>query len=329
MLRAALIAMTALWSTPLVAACGGESYLTQLPQTQQDEVAAAVAATPNANGLVWEMTRGNERITLVGTMHIYDPRLARIFDQTLPTLQTADLLLVEATDAEMTAMQEAFVADPSLYLITDGPTLPDLLAPDVWSKVQDAATARGIPSFMVAQFQPWYLALTLGIPACAMADVAAGKQGLDHMMSEAAAQAGVPVAPLEDWNTLIDVLTGGSQEEQIDMMKLGLIDAADQQALFVAMLDAYFDEQVAAVWEISIIAARELSHLTAAEAAEQMLETQETLLNTRNRNWIPVIETALETNDTLVVAVGAAHLPGEVGLISLLTDKGWTAERME
>ena len=329
MLRAALLAITALWSTPVFAACGGESYLAGLPQAQQDDIAAVVAATPFAEGLVWELTKGDDRITLVGTMHIFDPRLTRLFDQTLPALQSADLLLVEATDAEMAAMQEAFAADPSLYLITDGPTLPDLLEPEVWAKVQEAATARGLPSFVVAQFQPWYLALTLGIPACAMADLAAGKQGLDHMLSEAAAAADVPVAPLESWDTLIDVLTDGSQEEQIDMMKLGLIDAADQQALFVAMLDAYFSEQIAGVWELSLIAARELSNLSEEEAAAQMVEAQETLLDTRNRNWIPIIEEATEVHDNIVVAVGAAHLPGEVGLLTLLTDTGWTAERMQ
>lgn len=329
MLRFALLALATLWSSAVSASCGGESYLDRLPQAQQDEIAAAVAATPYADGLVWELTRGEDTLTLVGTMHIFDPRLARLFDQVLPALQSADLLLVEATDAEMTAMQEAFAADPSLYLITDGPTLPDLLSPDVWAEVQEAANARGLPGFIVAQMQPWYLALTLGIPACAMADVAAGKQGLDHMLTTAATDAGVPSAPLESWDTLIAILTDGTQEEQIDMMKLGLIPAADQQALFVSMLDAYFSEKIAAVWELSTIAARELSNLSQDDAAAQMLAAQETLLNTRNRNWMPVIAEATDAHDDIVVAVGAAHLPGDVGLLSLLTADGWTAERLQ
>ncbi len=317
------------WSTQLSAACGGESYLERLSLTEQQSIADVVDATPYAEGLLWELTRDDQTLTVVGTMHIYDPRLARIFDQVLPALQNADLLLVEATDAEMSAMQEAFVADPSLYLITEGPTLPDLLAPEVWDKVREAAAARSIPGFMVAQMQPWYLALTLGIPACAMAEIAAGKQGLDHMLSSAAEEADVPTEALEEWNTLISILTDGTQEEQIAMMQMGLIAAEDQQALFVAMLDAYFQEEIAAVWEISMIAARDLSELTAEDAAEQMQQAQESLLDTRNRNWIPVIETAAAMHDDIVVAVGAAHLPGEVGLLSLLVAEGWTAERLQ
>ncbi len=329
MRRTVLSTLAALWTAPAAALCGGESYVSQLPAAQQAEIAAAVAATPFADGLVWTLTRGEDTLTLVGTMHIYDPRLARLFDQVLPAVQSADLLLVEATQAEMTAMQDAFAADPSLYLITEGPTLPDLLAPDVWAQVQEAANARGIPGFFVAQMQPWYLALTLGIPACAMAEIAAGKQGLDHMLTQAAEAAGVPAQPLESWDTLIAVLADGTLQEQIDMMKLGLISAEDQQAIFVSMLDAYFSEQIATVWEVSQIAARELSGLSAEDAAAQMLEAQEALLTTRNANWIPVITAATEIHDDIVVAVGAAHLSGNGGLLDLLTTAGWTATRSQ
>lgn len=328
MLRTALTALLLLTSPPAFAACGGDSYIDRLPQAQQDEIAKAIAATPYAQGLLWELTRGDQTLTLVGTMHIYDTRLTALFDKVAPTLRAADLLLVEATDAEMSAMQQALAADPSLYLITDGPTLPDLLAPEVWEQVKAAAAARNLPGFMVAQMQPWYLALTLGIPPCAMADLAAGKQGLDHMLSTAAAEADIPTQALESWDTLIAVLGDGTIDEQIAMMRMGLISPADQQAIFVTMLDAYFAEEIAIVWEISTIAAKDLSQLSEAEATAQMLDTQEVLLNNRNRDWIPVIEAAMSEHDTVVVAVGAAHLPGDMGLLALLRTQGWTAKRI-
>ena len=246
-----------------------------------------------------------------------------------PALKDADLLMVEATANEEAAMQEAFIANPNLYLINDGPTLPELLAPEVWEKVVQAATDRGLPSFFVAKFQPWYLSLTLGLPACAMAEIAQGVRGLDHMIIDAAEATDIPLQALEGWETLIEILTDGTQEEQIDMLRLSLIGAEDQQALFVSMLDAYFSEQIAQVWEISQVAARNLSGLSEEEAAAQMAETQELLLDRRNRNWIPVIEEATEDHDNIIVAVGAAHLPGENGVIALLEQTGWTVEQNE
>ncbi|NRB01575.1 MAG: TraB/GumN family protein, partial [Rhodobacteraceae bacterium] len=44
-------------------------------------------------------------------------------------------------------------------------------------------------------------------------------------------------------------------------------------------------------------------------------------------NWIPVVEAAFEDNTTVTLAVGAAHLPGEFGVLTLLEDKGWAISR--
>jgi uncharacterized protein YbaP (TraB family) len=329
MFRAALTALVTLTALPAFALCGGESYITQLSQPQQAAIYEATAATPYAEGLVWTATKADKTLTVIGTVHVYDARLETIRDFVLPRFADADLMMVEATADEEAAMQAAFIDNPDLYLINDGPTLPDLLAPDVWAKVVKAAEDRGLPSFFVAKFQPWYLSLTLGIPACAMAEIAQGKRGLDHMLIADAAAAGVPLQALEGWETLIDILTDGTQQEQIDLLRLGLIDAADQQALFVAMLDAYFAGQTAQVWEVSQIAARELTGMSAEDAAAQMAETQDLLLDRRNRNWIPIIEDAAAEHDNIIIAVGAAHLPGTSGVLSLLDAGGWEVQRRE
>lgn len=329
LLRAALTTLAACLALPVHAACTGDSFLAQLSDADQAEVAATTAATPFSEGLTWELTRDGKTLTVVGTMHVYDDRLAPLRDRVAEAVRTADLLLVEATAEEERAMQEAFAASPDLYLITDGPTLPDLLDPPIWDKVKEAASDRGIPGFMVAQMQPWYLSLTLGIPACAIAELAAGMRGLDHMLIAEAEAADVSLQALESWTTLIDTLSDSTQEEQIAALQLSLIDRADQRALYVAMLDAYFAEQTATVWTIGEIAGRTLTDLTAEEAAAQMAETQEILLTRRNRAWIPVIEAAAAGHDAIVVAAGAAHLPGEEGILALLADTGWSIARIE
>lgn len=45
----------------------------------------------------------------------------------------------------------------------------------------------------------------------------------------------------------------------------------------------------------------------------------------RNAAWIPVIEATEGT--TLVVAVGALHLPGETGILNLLQQQGYSLTR--
>ena len=324
MFRAALTTVFTLTALPTFAACSGDGYFDQLAPAQQAEITTAAAATPYGEGLIWTATKDDTVLTIVGTIHIYDPALEPIRDRVGPALASADLLMLETTDAEEAALQDALIADPGLYLINEGPTLPELLSPELWDQVAQAASDRGLPSFFVAKFQPWYLGLTLGIPACAIADIANEANGLDHLLMADAQQAGVAIAALEPWRVVFDLLSAGTQAEQIAQMQLSLIDATTHQALMVSMFDAYLAEQPAMVWEMSRVAATTLTDLTPQDAAIQMDAMQNALIDQRNLNWIPVIEAAAETHDHIVIAFGAAHLPGDLGVLNLLADAGWT-----
>jgi uncharacterized protein len=54
----------------------------------------------------------------------------------------------------------------------------------------------------------------------------------------------------------------------------------------------------------------------------------EVLLYNRNKNWVSKLA-GLINNQSLVIAVGAGHLPGEKGLINLLRLAGYRVEPME
>lgn len=57
-------------------------------------------------------------------------------------------------------------------------------------------------------------------------------------------------------------------------------------------------------------------------------ELWQQLLPDRNNAWLPKIETALHKKHNSLVLVGAAHLPGQDGLLQLLRNKGYTVEQM-
>ena len=52
------------------------------------------------------------------------------------------------------------------------------------------------------------------------------------------------------------------------------------------------------------------------------------LLNNRNKNWVKQMDTLLPAK-SLLFAVGAAHLPGEYGVINLLRKNGYTVTPMK
>lgn len=303
------------------ALCNQDSFLDRLSDTQRTELARASANTPYGKGVLWQAQRGDDLITIVGTMHIYDPRLAAIFDQVQSTVAQADILLVEATAKEEAEIQAAMARDPNMAFITDGPTLIDRLDPDVWAAVADAARARQVPPFMAAKMQPWFLSLTLAIPPCAMAELTQGRNGLDHMIMAEADARGVPMLALEPYTTLLDIMREGSFEDQVEALQMSLMAPDLHSEMFVAMLDAYFAQEIAMLWEASRLATAFVPGLDAETAAAQFAQTETALLSDRNHNWMPIIADNLRPKT--VVAVGAAHLMGETGILRLLENDGW------
>ena len=58
---------------------------------------------------------------------------------------------------------------------------------------------------------------------------------------------------------------------------------------------------------------------------EGIAEYEDLLLNTRNKNWIPVMGKMMLEQPTFF-AVGAGHLGGEQGVVSLLRKEGYTVK---
>lgn len=310
--------------TPLWALCSGDSYFDKLTPEQTVQLAAETAAIPFSKGISWTATREAVQMTLIGTMHINDNRLDALRQLVRDTVQSADLVLLEATPKEEAQVQAAIAENPALIFIEDGPTLPEMLDEETWEQVMTAVRAQGIPPFLAAKFEPWYLMMTLSIPKCAMADIAAGKRGLDHMIIADATTADVPMQALEPYDTLFTIFQDGDKEEQLDMLKLSLQNGGDQQAMFVALLDSYFAQDIGRLIALGRVAAETIPNLDPVEARKMVLETEEAIITTRNLAWMPVINAAANTHKNIVIAVGAAHLPDTSGLLKLLEADGWT-----
>lgn len=291
------------------------------------QLQAEAAAKPYGQGLYWTARKDGVELAIVGTMHLADPRHSNTLDRVASRLEQADVLLVEATMEDQAAMQAHMARNPDMMTITSGPTLPEQLEPDVWAQVSDAATARGIPGFMAAKMQPWFLSMTLSMPPCAMASMVAGEVGLDGMLMEQAAESGVAVQALEDWQDMLDLLSSGTFDEQLDALRMGLMGTDIQNAMIASLITSYFAEDMAYGWRLGHYTPALVPELDATLFAAQMVELEDALLNGRNHNWIPVIETAAQTHDRVFVAVGAAHLIGDDGILRLLENDGWTLTR--
>ena len=310
-------------SASLAQDCDAPDVRDRLSSAELAQFEAEVDKIPFAKGIIWTATRGDDTLTIAGSLHVPDPRLAPIRAALQAPLANADLLMLEATDQDQAAMQEEIARNTDIVLLPDNQTLIELLPADVWEQVSEMARKRGVPPFTIARLQPWLIGMIMGLPTCMMTELQAGGLGLDAMINQDANAIGLPVAPLEDWRDMLAMMSGAPLDEQLEFLTLSAFGQGIENEIFTSLLDLYFEGNVGAIWPLNAYVLPYIDGLDVERAQVVMDQQTELLLDVRNEQWIPVIETATETADDIVIVFGAAHLPGENGVLKLLENQGW------
>ncbi len=312
-------------ANPLQAACTGTDLRRTASPELLREVHDELTRTPYAKGLSWIATKDERRLHIIGTMHLNDPRHDALVAHMTPAIEHADAVLLEVNREDKARLNRALAETPSMVFITDGPTLIDRLPQEDWQHIAAQASAAGIPPFMAAKMRPWFLSLSLSVPQCArtIKDVT---DGLDAKLMQVAEAADVPTLSLEDPLRLFQMLDAAPLEEQVEELRSYIAMMGVGPDDFYTMVESYFDGEVQ---EYTLLQLKQFlaaeGEIPVTERQAQLDELLETLLYQRNRDWIPVIEAT--EGAQLVIAIGAAHLPGDQGVLALLEAEGYQIER--
>lgn len=302
--------------------CGTTDLIETLTPEERARLDALVAPHAFPVGNLWRAEKDGSTIVVAGTLHVPDVRLDALTARIDPFLRKADLLVLEASSEDEAGLAAMAATKPELFFITDGPTLIDLLSEEDWAKAEEQLAALGIPAFVAAQFQPWYMNLTLAIPPCALALVQSGAKGLDRQLEDIALASDVPVSSLDNVETLIRIFSDVPFEEQMDGLRLTLNTADEGNANTSTLIEAYFDGRTREGWEFGRI----MVDRAGIENGQELFdEVNTSLLVERNQDWEPLIHEMVEGKDA-VIAVGAAHLSGETGVLRALERAGYSVE---
>lgn len=315
------LAVVAALGSPAFASCQGSNLIAQMPAADQTRLQEAAAVHPFHQGNLWRATKDGEEVILVGTYHLSDPRHDQMMAKLTPYLDVASTVLVEAGPEEEAALMGKAAEDPTVFVMQDS-TLPALMEPEEWATLSEAMTRRGIPGFMAAKFQPWYISVLLAVPPCMMAEVQ-NAAGLDHLIIDAATERGIPLRALEPFDTVFKLFDTFPREDQVAMLRASLAVESQAEDYLATLADSYFAGDSRLIWELMRDISLGLPGYTPEEVEADLARMEDALLVTRNAAWIPVIEDAAKDGPVLA-AFGALHLPGTFGVPYLLQQRGWT-----
>jgi uncharacterized protein len=279
---------------------------------------AALAAQPVAatRSFLWRATKGQGVVYLVGSVHMLTADFYPLAPALDDAFKASDLLVEEADLAEMLSPTTQF----SLLqrgMLPAGQTLDKVVSPATIALVNAHASALGPGGAVdaVKQFKPWFLAMTLE----AMEWQKAGfdpQLGLDKHFYDRAQTEGKTVQGLETTEYQISLFDSMTAEQQERFLAETLKDLNKETASV---------NQLASAWKSGDVAGVERFVLQDLKSDPQVYQR---LLVGRNRNWMPKIEALFSRPRPAIVVVGAAHLVGPDGLVSLLKAKGYTLTQL-
>jgi uncharacterized protein YbaP (TraB family) len=141
----------------------------------------------------------------------------------------------------------------------------------------------------------------------------------DHLLQLIAAERGARVYALESAEEQVNVFDGMSMRLQVEMLRHSMRPIKRSKNEFERMVKFYLDSDME-----SILGSRAGRNLDVPEFARVL---DKRMLDIRNKNMVERMARRLAEGNALI-AVGAAHLPGRVGILNLLADKGYTFARV-
>lgn len=270
--------------------------------------------------IFWKVEKpGSDKVSyILGTHHFASLSVLDSLKNLPEALKGSDRLYGELDMAAMTAPESMMAMQQKLMAPADS-TLDKVLTPvqlDSVRTVWQQLTGGQAPIEMLYSMKPAALSTQIAaIMAMKLFPDLNPMEGLDKTMQDRAKALGKPVAGLETMDFQMDMLYGRPIAEQAKglMKTVGDFEGEEQRALELSQ--SYLAHDLERLHKVMI-------------EEESDPEDYERILYSRNDNWVKQLVEEMPQN-SLMVVVGAGHLPGERGVLEQLRKAGYTVSSAE
>jgi uncharacterized protein YbaP (TraB family) len=268
-------------------------------------LSAGLGFSQTPHTLLWQIS-GNglaKPSYLFGTMHVLCAEDARLSDSLRSVMAHCDEVYFEVNISDMTGMLAAL----KNMRMNDSKKLSDLLPPKDYERVKAYFTQHPpmLPFGMLERFKPMLVSALIeeNSMGCKTTD------GMELMIMKELHNK--PINGLETAEFQASLFDSIPYEQQAKDL-VNYVDSNEYNKKSTMELAAvYKDQDLDRIDSLS------------RKGDPGMSAYMDLLLYGRNRKWAAYLTTVLP-GKSLLIAVGAAHLPGENGVIDLLRKRGYT-----
>ena len=262
----------------------------------------------NNNTLLWQVSGNGLKHPgfLFGTFHLMCKEDIHFSNQLKEAIKSSDEIYMELDMDDPSTLLSAM-----LYMnMKDGKKLADLYTPEEYNKLQTYfADSLNTPIMLLQRAKPYFLVALL-YPKMMNCPSPAG---VEEELLKIAKEDKKEIKGLETMQFQASVFDSIPYEWQAKELLKNIDSFSVYKKEFDEMIILYKSQQLDSMQNM----------LVKSEFGSE--EYKDLLLNDRNKKWVKELKEIMK-NESVFVAVGAGHLTGEYGLISLLKKEGYTVE---
>jgi uncharacterized protein len=267
---------------------------------------------PLANTLLWKIS-GNglsKPSFLFGTMHILCSGDAILSDSMKEVIKQTEEVYFEIDISDMRGMMSSM----KYMRMNDNKRLSDLLDSADYKKLKAYFEKHSpiLPFSMLERFKPLFISSLIEEEDldCKTTD------GMEMIIMQEARIQNKKINGLETVEFQAGLFDSIPYEKQALSLMNYVDSAEDYKKMTDTLTNAYKQQDLQKIDELT------------SKDDPSMNDYMDLLLYARNRNWVARMRDLLP-GKSLLFAVGAGHLPGELGVISLLRKKGYTVTALK
>lgn len=278
---------------------------------------------PTEKSLLWKISGKDlqESSYLFGTIHIINKEDYFFTPHMQKALDDSESVAFEIDMEEMSDFSNIMGMMSSMYM-QDNKTLKDLLTEDEYQLVSDHFSEMGLPLMLLERIKPMFLSVLAGGGEDMMSFSPDGGDGsmvsYEMKLAESAKAQEKEISGLETMEFQMSLFDSIPYDAQAKML-LSSIEAEkpeEGENQLDQMVKMYKDQDIQSM------------HSIMDSDPDGLGGYEELLLQKRNRNWIPKMSEMMSSG-SVFFAVGAGHLGGEEGVISLLRQAGYEVEAIK
>jgi len=264
----------------------------------------------------WKVESEKSTVYLLGSIHLATEDLYPLPEKIEKAYEKSDFLVVEVNlnNVSASVLQQSFMKK-ALY--PPGKTLKTQISKKVYAATAAELTQLGLKIADFDQYEPWFVAMfmtTLKLQKLGYNP----DFGIDRHFLDAAADQKKKIQELETAAFQIDLLDEFSKTNQELFLYYTVTD--------LEKVEEYIDQLMNAWSHGDSAGLQKLLFLHFADEPE-LKPIFDALFTSRNKKMAEKISSYLKGEGRYFVVVGAGHLVGDDGLISLLQKQGFTVQQ--